>query len=160
MPEIQIRPTIESDHTWVEQLSRHFWGSKIVIAHGELYTPAELNGFIAEISGEKVGLITYNIKDGACEIVTLNALKPGLGIGNALVRHTAQFAKKQGCSKLRLITTNDNSHALRFYQKLGFCLSALRPGVIAEYRMIKPEIPLLGADNIPIRDEIELEMDL
>jgi GNAT superfamily N-acetyltransferase len=160
MPEIQIRPTAKSDHSWVGQLSRDFWGSEIVIAHGEVFNPSELNGFIAEIGGEKVGLITYHIQDSTCEIVTLNALKHNLGIGSALIQHTADFANQNGCSKLCLITTNDNTHALRFYQKLGFRLRALRPGVIAEYRKIKPEIPMSGEDGIPIRDEIELEMDL
>jgi GNAT superfamily N-acetyltransferase len=160
MPEIQIRPTAESDQPWLEQLSRDSWGSEIVIAHGKIFQPAELNGFIAEIGGEKVGLITYHIQDCAGEIVTLNALKPNLGIGSALVRHTAGFAKQNSCSKLWLNTTNDNTHALRFYQKLGFRLRALKPGVIAEYRKIKPEIPISGEDGIPIRDEIELEMDL
>jgi GNAT superfamily N-acetyltransferase len=160
MPEIQISPTIGSDQPWVEQLSRDAWGSEIVIAHGEIYKPAELKGFIAEIDREKVGLITYQIKDGACEIVTLNALKPNLGIGSALIKHTADFAKQNGCSKLWLITTNDNTRALRFYQMLGFCLSALRTGAIMGYRKIKPEIPLTGEDGIPIRDEIELEMNL
>lgn len=160
MPEIQIRHTSESDRSWVEQLSRDAWGSEIVIAHGEKFLPAELNGFIAEIGGQKVGLITYQIKDGACEIITLNALRPGLGIGSALIRHIAEFTKRQGCSILYLITTNDNTRALRFFQKIGFCLRVLRPDVIAEYRKIKPEIPLTGEDGIPIRDEIELEMDL
>jgi GNAT superfamily N-acetyltransferase len=160
MPEIQIRPTIESDHAWVEQLSRDSWGSEIVIAHGEKLIPAELNGFIAETGGQKVGLITYQIKDNACEIVTLNSMKPNLGIGSALIRHTVEFAKQQGCSILHMITTNDNTNALRFYQKIGFRLSVLRPGVIAEYRKIKPEIPMTGEDDIPIRDEIELKMDL
>lgn len=160
MPDIQIRPKAESDHSWVEQISRDSWGSEIIIAHGEVFKPAELFGFIAEIGGKKVGLVANHIKDGACEIVTLNALKPNLGIGSSLIRHTAEFAKQKGCSKLWLITTNNNTHALRFYQKLGFRLTALRIDAIADYRKIKPEIPMAGEDGIPIRDEIELEMNL
>jgi ribosomal protein S18 acetylase RimI-like enzyme len=61
---------------------------------------------------------------------------------------------------LFLVTTNDNTPALRFYQKRGFVLSALRPNAIAENRKVKPEIPLTGQDGIPIRDELELEMHL
>ncbi len=33
-------------------------------------------------------------------------------------------------------------------------------GAVDESRKYKPEIPLLGMDGIPIRDEIELEMAL
>jgi ribosomal protein S18 acetylase RimI-like enzyme len=77
-----------------------------------------------------------------------------------LVRHLAGFAREKGCASLFLVTTNDNTNALRFYQKLGFHMRALHPDIISEYRKIKPEIPLKGEDGIPICDEIELEMDL
>jgi ribosomal protein S18 acetylase RimI-like enzyme len=56
-------------------------------------------------------------------------------------------------------TTNDNLNALRFYQKHGFVLAALRPNALEKTRKLKP-IPALGENGIPIRDEIELEMIL
>jgi hypothetical protein len=59
---------------------------------------------------------------------------------------------------LWLVTTNDNTHALRFYHRLGFRLAALHPGAVEAARRLKPEIPLLGLDEIPIRDELELEI--
>ena len=136
------------------------WGSEMVVAHGDVLFPAELDGFIAFAGEEKSGLVTYQIKGDACEIVTLNSLKPNLGIGSQLVRHLAGIAREIGCTRLWLVTTNDNTNALRFYQTLGFHLRALRPDIIAEYREIKSEIPLIGENGIPIRDEIELEMDL
>ncbi len=49
---------------------------------------------------------------------------------------------------------------VRFYQRRGFVLVALRRSAVDESRKFKPEIPLLGMDGIPIRDEIELEMAL
>ncbi|MBM3136600.1 MAG: GNAT family N-acetyltransferase [Chloroflexi bacterium] len=160
MPEIKTRPTTESDRPWMEQLSRDAWGSEVVIAHGELYKPAKLNGIIAEVDGKKAGLVTYQIKDKSCEIITLNALRPGLGIGSLLISQMIEIAKQEGYKRLWLITTNDNTRALRFWQKKGFHLSALRVGAINEYRKIKPEIPTMGEDGILIRDEIELEMRL
>ncbi len=57
-----------------------------------------------------------------------------------------------------MITTNDNTPAIRFYQKRGFSLVAVHRNAIAESRKLKPEIPLAGVDGIPIRDEIELEL--
>lgn len=142
------------------RLSKESWGSEMVVAHGDVLFPAELEGFIAFAGEEKDGLVTYQIKGEACEIVTLNSLKPNLDIGSQLVCHLAGFAREKGCNRLWLVTTNDNTNALRFYQKIGFHMRALRPGIIPEYRKIKPEIPLKGADGIPIRDEIELEMGL
>ena len=55
-----------------------------------------------------------------------------------------------------LTTTNDNIDALRFYQRRGFRMSALRPGVIDRSRLHKPEIPRTGDYGIPLRDEIDL----
>lgn len=62
--------------------------------------------------------------------------------------------------RLWLITTNDNMEALRFYQKRGFILSALYPNALEESRKLKPEIPEVGLEGIPLRDEIELEFKL
>jgi len=71
-----------------------------------------------------------------------------------------QTANLMGCSQLWLVTTNDNTHALRFYQKRRFVISGIRINAVETARHLKPEIPVLGADDIPIRDEIGLEMIL
>jgi ribosomal protein S18 acetylase RimI-like enzyme len=55
-----------------------------------------------------------------------------------------------------LTTTNDNVDALRFYQRRGFRLAALRPGAVDEARRIKPEIPQVGEHGIPLHDELDL----
>ena len=55
------------------------------------------------------------------------------------------------------MTTNDE--ALRFYQRRGFRLSALRRGAVDDSRRrLKPQISAVGELGIPIRDEIELEL--
>jgi len=160
MTEITIQPKTISDLPWIKKVLRERWGAEIIVVHGEVFHPAELAGFGAFLSDEPAGLVTYNIKGKACEIITLDALQPGLGIGSRLITAVKEYAKKQGCQRLWLITTNDNLNALRFYQKKGFRLFALRPGAVEAARKIKPEIPLKGEESIPIRDEIELEMDI
>ena len=67
-----------------------------------------------------------------------------------------QVALENGCRVLRLPTTNDNLPALKFYQKRGFVLQRVLPGAVERSREIKPEIPLLGVDFIPISEEIDL----
>ena len=94
------------------------------------------------------------------EVVTLDSLRPGRGIGTALIEAVKSAASAAGCRRLWLITTNDNLHALGFYQKRGFRLVAVHPGAVDAARRLKPEIPLNGNDGIPIRDEIELEIVL
>ena len=81
----------------------------------------------------------------------------GIGVGSALVSTLEDAARAAGCRRLWLITTNDNLEALRFYQRRGFVLAALHPGAIEASRRLKPVIPLVGHDGIPIRDELELE---
>ncbi len=138
---------------WFEQQ----WGADCVVGHGRTYTPAMLSGFVVETDGAWQGVITYEIVDGACEIVTLDSRSEGRGIGAALIEVVAALARAEGCSRLWLITTNDNLNALRFYQKRGFRLVAVHPGAVDEARRLKPSIPLIGNDGIPLHDELELE---
>jgi ribosomal protein S18 acetylase RimI-like enzyme len=93
-----------------------------------------------------------------CEILTLHADEQWRGAGTALIEAAGQLARRQGCARLWVITTNDNVDALRFYQRRGFCLVRVHRGAVDRSRaMLKPEIPSVGAYGIPLRDEIELE---
>lgn len=67
-------------------------------------------------------------------------------------------AVSENCFRLWLITTNDNLAAIGYYQKRGFSLVAVHRNALEEARKIKPTIPLIGIDGIPLRDEIELEI--
>lgn len=71
-----------------------------------------------------------------------------------------QYAYANSCARLWLITTNDNVGALVFYQKAGFRLVAVYPDAVNQARKLKPQIPLVAENGIPIRDEIELALDL
>src|SRR5439155_6312609 len=115
---------------------------------------------VASYKGEKVGLVTYNIVDESCEIVTINSIRPALGVGTALIEAVRDIALESGCKRLWLITTNDNMNALRFYQKRGFVLVAIYRNALELSRTLKSEIPMIGNEGIPLRDEIELEMIL
>jgi ribosomal protein S18 acetylase RimI-like enzyme len=107
-----------------------------------------------------VGLLTYAVRGEACEIVTLNSWAEGLGVGTALLAAARETARAAGCRRLWLVTTNDNLPALRFYQRRGFRLVAVHAGAVDEARKIKPQIPVIGLDGIPLRDELELAMEL
>jgi hypothetical protein len=54
----------------------------------------------------------------------------------------------------------DNTKALRFYQRRGMRLVAVHRGAVDRSRQIKASIPTVGHDGIPISDEIELELVL
>jgi hypothetical protein len=71
------------------------------------------------------------------------------------------LAAERGCRRLWLVTTNDNLHALGFYQRRGLRLCALHAGSLDRDRALKPELPEINPDNrIPMRDLLELELEL
>ncbi|NIM94614.1 MAG: GNAT family N-acetyltransferase [Anaerolineales bacterium] len=160
MGEFTIHPLEREDRSWVSRMISERWGSEVVVAHGVVYHPADLPGFKAILEGKQVGLITYYIEGRDCGIVSLDSDRSGVGIGSGLIEAVKEVAIEAGCSRLWLITTNDNLKALRFYQRRGFSLVAVHRDAVQRSRQLKPEIPIIGEDGIPIRDEIELEMML
>ncbi len=160
MTDFQIRPISEAEREQVRRFTLEQWDAEMIVGLEGTYYPHLLPSFIAEQDGAWVGLVAYNITGDSCEVVTINSLLPGRGIGGTLLDAVKQVAIKAGCRRLWLTTTNDNLNALRFYQKWGLVLARLYPNQIAEERKLKPQTPLLGNDGIPIRDVIDLEIDL
>ncbi len=156
----QIRPLHKDDKNWVVSLLKEWWAGPKIVTRGKVHQADKLPGFVTVHEGKPAGLITYDIAGDQCEIVTMNSLVEGKGIGLALIDAVKDTVAKAGCRRLWLITTNDNTKALRFYQKYGFSLVAVHWNAVEKSRELKPEIPLTGNDGIPIRDEIELEMML
>jgi len=140
---------------WIEH-----WGGEEMIARGKVHRPEGLEGFVLEDGGEWVGLLTFVIEESECEVTSLDSLREGQGIGSKLIEQVLAEARERGCKRLFLITTNDNLNALGFYQKRGFEIAAFYRGAVNESRKSKPGIPLVGYNNIPLRDEIELELSL
>ena len=137
------------------------WGGDMVVAHGERIVPAQLPGLVAVSEGRIVGHGSYRIVEGACEITSIAADPPHRGIGSALMEAITGEARRSGCRRAWLTTTNDNLDALRFYQRRGFRLIALRSGAVDEARRdLKPTLPVIGSHGIRMRDELDLELPL
>jgi GNAT superfamily N-acetyltransferase len=166
--DVALRPIEDSDRPTVEWLTTQLWGAPEVVVHDDIFYPATLPGFIAERSsagqgGRIAGLVTFEARPnlgaevpGVLEIVTINALDLYQGIGTLLVEAVRAEAKRLGCAEVMLTTTNDNIGALRFYQRRGFRIAAIRPGAVDRSRQRKPEIPRTGDFGIPLHDEIDL----
>ena len=157
---IIIRATKAEDIQWINDLIRKEFGSEIVVVHGKVYKPGELSGFIAEEDNQRVGLLTYEIINQECEIITLNSIRQNKGVGTLLVHKLLEVVKLENCKRIWLITTNDNLNALKFYQKRGYQIITVYPNALEKSRRIKPQIPLIGKNEIPLRDEIELEQKI
>jgi GNAT superfamily N-acetyltransferase len=154
--DVLIRPVEDNDRPTVEWLTTQLWGAPEVVVHDGVFHPAALPGLIAERAGRIAGLVTFDVRSGVLEIVTINALNLYQGIGTLLIEAVRAEAKRLGCREVTLTTTNDNIGALRFYQRRGFRLAAVRPGAVDRSRQQKPEIPRTGDFGIPLRDEIDL----
>jgi ribosomal protein S18 acetylase RimI-like enzyme len=111
------------------------------------HNPAELAGFVAVEAHERLGLITYRSTDEDCEVVTLNSLRQNRGAGTALLRTVKQMADERRL-RLWLITTDENSNAIRFYENRGMTRRALHRDFVEVVRRYKP-------DSEGYRDAIE-----
>jgi GNAT superfamily N-acetyltransferase len=157
---VRVRPATGEDRLWVERfLAEH--GSTQVARRGELVSPADHPMLVADVGGAPAGVLTYIVDGDECEVLTLHAVTPWQGAGTALIDAVRPIALAAGCRMLWVLTTNDSVDALRFYQRRGFRIRAVRPGAVDEARRdLKPEIPAIGDHGIPLRDEIELEQEL
>ena len=153
-------PVTSQNRQQINDFLRQHWFSTDMVVRGKVFDLSKAEGFAAMEGGRIIGLVTYEVRGEVCEILSLDSLAERRGIGTALVGKVADAAKGRGCSKIVLITTNDNLNAMRFYQKRRFCMTHLTCNALDASRKIKPEIPLIGDDGIPLRDEIEFELDL
>ncbi|WP_243456535.1 GNAT family N-acetyltransferase [Mobilitalea sibirica] len=144
----------------VNKILKEEWICPPSISRGRIIDTTILPGFLFIEDKVIKGVVTYHIENEECEIVTLNSFEENRGIGSALIKEVLDMAKKNNCQRLWLITTNDDIKAIRFYQKKGFDLKAAHINAIEVSRKLKPSIPLIGMDDIPIKHEMEFEIAL
>jgi ribosomal protein S18 acetylase RimI-like enzyme len=159
---VAVRRLTRGDRGWLAKAVRATWGSIRVVSRGRLIEDVtRLPGFLAEAPlGHPIGFALLRFDDDDAEVVVLQSLEEGRGAGTALLDAARADAEHAGCRRVWLVTTNDNLHALRFYQRRGWDWIEMHRDAVVESRRLKPEISLLGADDIPIRHELELELAL
>jgi GNAT superfamily N-acetyltransferase len=179
---IDVRELTDADRAWARALLRERWGAEIVVTRGRPHRADLLPGLVAWLADgrvnadaapggarrgtglgggrERAGLLAFRIAGPECEIVSLDAVAQGAGIGTALLAAIRSVAAAAGCRRLWLITTNDNVPAQRFYERCGFHLAAVHGNALEESRRLKPSIPLAGFGGAPLRDELEYETAL
>jgi ribosomal protein S18 acetylase RimI-like enzyme len=157
---LTIRALDGAERDWLAEQLSAVWGSTTIVSAGGEHDAAQLAALVCCDGPARLGIATYAIEDGALEVVTLQSLVERAGAGSALIEALVGTAREHDCERLWLVTTNDNLDALRFYQRHGLRLVAVRAGAVDEARKRKPTIPLRGANGIPLHDELELELRL
>jgi GNAT superfamily N-acetyltransferase len=148
---IAVRGIRPDERAWLRGLIEEEWGLPVVSTSGA-HDPSELPALIAHDGPTVLGAVTYRMSDQACEVVTINSLRPGLGVGTALLAAVRNIAEQEG-RRLWLITTNENLRAINFYQRRGMDMVALHRNFVDEVARWKPG--LLSDGTPPFRHAIE-----
>ena len=151
---------IETHREFVDKQIVESWSGPFIVSKGKIHDTRTHKGYVAVHDNEVVGYILYHIADNECEITVLESLIERQGIGSALTNTAISVAKDAACRRVWLITTNDNTNAIRYYQRFGFALKAVHINAMDEARRLKPQIPLTGNDDLPIAHEFEFEIVL
>lgn len=148
------------NRTEVNRFLQDNWYSTDIILRGRVVDMTLAEGIVVYESNIIIGLITYEISNGECEILSLDSKRENEGIGTELIWHVIEIAKSNNCNKVKLITTNDNINAIKFYQRRGFDMARIYHNALDISRQLKPSIPLKGEFDIPLMHEIEFEMTI
>jgi GNAT superfamily N-acetyltransferase len=90
--------------------------------------------FVLRIDGRVAGmanaLITVSTAQGKPvllleDVIVGKAHRSG-GHGRALIEHVIDWARSQGMARVTLLADKDNAPALAFYERMGFCPSAMK----------------------------------
>ncbi len=155
-----VRAIEPGDRTWVDATLAVGWGSTRVARLGQVIEAASLPGFVAEVDGRRTGLATFAERPDGLEVVTIQALIEGRGVGRSLLDRLRRHGLEVGSPRLWLVTTNDNVRAFGFYQRWGMDLVRLVVDGVAQSRRRKPSIPEVGSGGIPLRHELVFELRL
>lgn len=148
------------NRNFINTFIKQHWYTTTMIIRGKEIDMTKTEGFYFSEKEKIIGLITYIVYNNVLEITSLDSLQENQGIGSKLLEVVIHEAKERNCQKIVLITTNDNINAIKFYQKRGFDMAHLYRNALDISRKLKPEIPLIGENSIPLRHEIEFELTI
>lgn len=134
--------------------------SPAVVSRGRLHAAESLPGFVALQDSDPVGLLVYAVADAQLEIIILHTVVDRIGLGSSLLREAKKAARRLDCRRIWVVVTNDDTKAMGFYQRNGFRIVAFYAEARDVARAMRPDLPELGVDGIPVHDEIELELSL
>jgi len=157
---MDIRRITQAYRPLVNAFLQERWFSKVMVIRKKAFDLSGTDGFLLLEDDRVTALITFYIAGKSCEITSLDSLVENRGAATALVEKVTAEAEARGCRRIRVVTTNDNTRAIRFYQKRGFDLKRLHRNSLARARKIKPEIPIVGSDGIPLQHELEFERSI
>jgi GNAT superfamily N-acetyltransferase len=155
---IRIRALEDGDREWLAA-RLDAWDMRRLVSRGRLTEDAAiLPGFVALHDGWRIGYALVRRDGNELEVVAIECEPRRRGAGKALLDAARDEARRRGCHRAWLITTNDNVNAIAFYLRCGWRLVAVHHDALEQSRTLKPEIPQVGEYGLPLRDELEFEL--
>jgi hypothetical protein len=71
---LDIASINDEDREFIVRYISRNWGSSVIVTRGKVHRTEELPGFVALMDREIKGIVTYNIYESDCEIVSLDNL--------------------------------------------------------------------------------------
>ena len=159
---MRVRLLAKDDRAALRKVLHEQWGLPVVSISGVYADPSTLPGFVADDAvppaRTSLGYLTYIVDGDQCEVLTINALLQGAGVGQALMDAVRTAAVNAGCRRLWLMTTNENIRAINFYQRWGMDLAALHRNFADTVRAAKPNVDTAGHVGIAFRHALEFEL--
>ena len=90
----KIREISEENRVKVNKILIEEWKETNIVTRGKIIDGTKLNGFVAVQDKEIIGLITYQIENNQCEIISLNSFIENKGIGTELIEKVKNNAIK------------------------------------------------------------------
>jgi len=155
---IVLRRAYDQEAGEIEDICRYFWDETEIHCFDQSFDVSDCVNVLALAEGEIAGMLSWKKLDDELIIIVLNVYPEfqGQGIGRMLLKEAIEQGRKQGCRVVKVATSNDDLAALCLYQKMGFRLTAVAIGAIAEHHGRE----IAGFGGIPVRDEVRLERRL
>ena len=152
---MHVRAASEADLPWVVETARAVLGDPFQAHSRRQFHVTDAEVLVAERAGELVGFATWEVDGDWCEVLAIGCTARRSGAGSALMAAVADAAAARGCRRIRVVTTDENTGAQRFYERLGYELAERIVGGVDECRRLyKPTIPE------GIHDELRYERSL
>lgn len=150
-----VREAVAADRHAIEEICDRAWGETEIDVFGRTFDVLACDNLVAlDEAGSLIGLISCAVNGGELAVVMFSVYPEaqGRGVGSALMEAAAESAAARSLPAIKAAVSNDDLPLLYFYQRHGFAITEILPGLLAD----KLGYAGVGFAGIPIRDEIRL----
>ena len=141
---VAVRPAADADHAWIVTTARALPRRRDAGPHpAAVHRCSTARCCSQSPTARPTGSPRWDHADGVAELLAIGGahLAHGARAGR-LVAEVRARARRAGCTRLVVVTTDENVGAQRFYAAMGFTLVERRVGAVDECRRrYKPTIP-------------------